>query len=226
MRERNKEIVEQAKPTKKVNRMLWGLSSDAWNIILVISLALTALATYATIQLSKDKDAVVDVKVADAKQEGIKAGQAAATAQTKTQELERRTAPRRIDRPKFLSILQGEPVGTVKIIYGEEATESFELSLDLLGVLRQGGWTVADHKSIPVKELHQHCIGEMLFFARSYSQDDWLEADKLAVGRTNPVKKPPRVTILAAIMATVGGGQMQSDPSLPEGLIRLIVCPR
>jgi hypothetical protein len=211
---------------KKAKRMLWGLSSDAWNITLVISLALTALATYATIQLSKDKDAVVDVKVADAKQEGIKAGQAAATAQTKTQELEQRTAPRRIDRPKFLSILQGEPVGTVEIIYGEEATESFELSLDLLGALRQGGWTVAEPKSRPVKELHQHCIGQMLFFAQSYSMDDWAEANNLAVGRTNPVKKPPRVTILAAIMATIGGGQAQSDPSLAEGVIRIVICPR
>ena len=242
MSERTKEAVGQVKdlsrqPRKKVKRMFWGLSSDAWNNVLIAAGFLTALgaipaavAIYATVQLSKDKDAAVDAKVADAKQEGIKAGRAAAGAQTKTQELEQRTTPRRINREKFLNILKGEPVGSVEIIYGEEAAESYALSLDLFGVLKQGGWKVSSPTPIPTKQILKLLTvvpQNMLMIVRSFSlPDDWLEANNLSLERTNPVKKPPKVTLLAAILATIGGGVAQSDPSLPEGFIRLIVCPR
>jgi hypothetical protein len=77
------------------------------------------------------------VKVADAKQEGIKAGQAAQPHKPirRNWNEERATTNR---PPKVPIHLAGELVGTVEIIYGEEATESFELSFDLLGVQARG----------------------------------------------------------------------------------------
>jgi hypothetical protein len=208
---------------KKISRMFWGFSSDAWTNIQIISGVFTVLAgitaivaTIALNQLSKQQAAAVDVKVAGE--------------EIKTQELEHKTAPRRIDRLKFLNILKGEPVGTVEIIYGEENPESYVLALDLMGALKQGGWT-SSLKAIPTKDIltnYQTIAPQnMSMFVRSFTiPDDWVDANNLSLGRKDPIERPPKVTLLAAIFATIGGGAAYSDPSLQEGSIRFVIGPR
>jgi hypothetical protein len=146
--------------SKKARRML-GLGLDSWNNILLFFLAITAVAaafvgfsTYATIQLAKQEAAdskrefeeyklTVDGKVADAKSEGIKAGEAAGNALVRAAELEKKAAelktanlaleekmqPRRLTGENSaklsaaLSKMQPLPIGIVSRIFDPEGAD-------------------------------------------------------------------------------------------------------
>jgi cell division protein FtsB len=124
--------------SKRVRRML-GLGLDSWNNILLFFLAITAVAaafvgfsTYATIQLAKQEAAdskrefdeyklTVEGKVADAKTEGIKAGETAGNALVRAAALEKQAAELKAAnlaleariQPRRLSGEQTQKMGTI-----------------------------------------------------------------------------------------------------------------
>jgi hypothetical protein len=229
-------------------RMVLGLGLDSWNNLIVglaalagLFAVLAAIATYIAFQLQKAEAVAakrefeqykltVEGRVADAKQEGIKAGQTATDAQTKTKDLDQRTLARwrQFDRGKFLSVLGDGPHGVVEIIYGEEDEESFALSLSLRAAIESAGWTVSGVTPIPTKELLKHLTvipENILIVARSNIANDTNSVMELAMGRTVPVRTP-YITMSAAILATLGGGVGGSDPLLSEGFLRLVIFPR
>src|ERR1700747_704829 len=108
--------------SKRVRRML-GLGLDSWNNVLLFFLAITAVAasfvgfsTYATIKLAKQEAAdskrefdeyklTVEGKVAEAKSEGIKAGETASNALLRAAELEKEAANARLETERLKQVV-------------------------------------------------------------------------------------------------------------------------
>ncbi len=156
---------------------MWGMSLDEWNNLLLAFLAVAAIAaaavgisTYATIRLAKEEaeaakaelDAyklTVDAKVADAKREGIKAGETAANAQLRAAELEKEAANAKLQTEKIKQVvawrmlsvedadnlsrtLKSSP-GKVNLRYTDGDPESLFFAIQLSKVLTDSNWEVA-----------------------------------------------------------------------------------
>ena len=162
---------------KKGQGHMWGMSLDEWNNLLLAFLAVAAIAavavgisTYATIRLAKEEaeaakaelDAyklTVDAKVADAKREGIKAGETAANAQLRAAELEKEAANAKLQTEKIKQVvawrmlsvedadnlsrtLKSSP-GKVNLRYTDGDPESLFFAIQLSKVLTDSNWEVA-----------------------------------------------------------------------------------
>jgi hypothetical protein len=169
-------MIENANFSKKVRRML-GFDLDSWNNILLLFLSITAvaaafvgLATYATIQLAKQEAAdskrdfeayklTVEGQVADAKKEGIRAGETAGNALVRAAQLEREAANARLETEKLKAvvawrtisasenaaierILSAKP-GSVNLRWTDGDPEALFFAIQISQVLQRAHWSVA-----------------------------------------------------------------------------------
>ena len=162
--------------SKRVSRM-WGMSLDTWNNVLLAFLAIAAFAaavvgfsTYATIRLAKEEAAAskaefeaykltVEGKVADAKREGIKAGETAANAQLRAAELEKETASAKLQTEQIKQVVAWRVLlvetaeelknvlkinpGRVNLRYTDGDPESLFFAIQLSKILADSNWQVA-----------------------------------------------------------------------------------
>ncbi|WFU07810.1 hypothetical protein QA646_10805 [Rhizobium sp. CB3090] len=169
-------MIKEEKFSKRLVRM-WGMSLDTWNNILLLFLAIAAVAaavvgfsTYATIRLAKEESVAAkaeldayklaaDEKVADAKREGIKAGENAANAQLKAAELEKEAAHAKLQTEQIKQVVTWRTLsrknaedlnrvlklspGRVNLRYTDGDPESLFLAIQLSKVLSDSGWQVA-----------------------------------------------------------------------------------
>ena len=178
--------------SKRVRRML-GVSLHTWENVMLLSLGAAALAavlvivsTYAVVQLQRreaadakyDLDAyklTVEGKVAEAKTEGIKAGESAGNALLRAAELEKQAQelkaanlaleakiqPRRISGEKsnemaaVLSRLPGVPIAIISRLFD---TEGKDFADDLESVFKKAKWnTFRRRKLDDVEKRRIHC---------------------------------------------------------------------
>lgn len=156
---------------------MFGFGLDSWNSILLFFLAITAVAaafvgfsTYATIQLAKQEAAdskrefdeyklTVEGKVADAKSEGIKAGETAGNALVRAAELEREAASARLETEKLKAVVAWRTIsaaqnadmerilstkpGSVNLRWMDGDPEALFLAIQISQVLQRAHWNVA-----------------------------------------------------------------------------------
>lgn len=132
---------------------MFGWSLDAWNVLRVVFLVLTAIgaaggviSTIAinSIQKKNAKDAADSLAryQASAGKSIAEANARAAEAELRTQELRAKVAPRILKYAQFKQALSGQPTGRVEIIYLGHDPECMMLAQGIGQVLREIGWEV------------------------------------------------------------------------------------
>jgi hypothetical protein len=188
------------------------------------------------LQLRTDlENATVESRSSQARLEGeqqktAKAQKEAADAQLElrkyVEHIEYATNPRWrnvIGREKDITdALRGKPVSKFEILYVSEDEEAFTLASVLHGILLSAGWTASDFR--PLKE--SDALGGTLN----------IPSVPLAVrsgawwGMSINVKKASDSTLehvndsaAAALVMALGGGQIGTDPRLPDDIVRLVI---
>jgi hypothetical protein len=169
--------IENRNFSKVERRRMWGLSLDGWNNVMLACLAFVAiaavsvlLAQYVITQLAKQEAAesqaaldkyklTVEAKVAEARSEGIKAGETASNALVRAAELEKEAANARLETEKIKSVVQWRTFsasqnagmesalsakpGSINLRWMDGDPEAMFLAIQLSQILQRAHWSVA-----------------------------------------------------------------------------------
>jgi hypothetical protein len=205
-------------------RML-GLSLDIWNYVLLGSLVVGVVATYAVIRLQgleseEAKTALDEYKLAVAG-DIAEANARQAEAELALAHLQKRVAPRRILAADFLKSLEGglKPSLPIEILYSRDDADSQQLASQLYTLLSlQAKWPVDFERPLPPATI-----------------DSYLPSTLLAGGNTSGVTivenpgdqdRTPGGALKVALIKSLGSIAWARKSELPVGKVRIVIAPR
>lgn len=239
--------IENTILSRKVRRML-GLDLDAWNSLMLWSLGFAALAacavvvsTAATIKLQKLSGEQtkleferyklgVAAQVADAKREGIQAGEKAGNAMLRAAELEKEAANAQLETEKIKAVVAWRTIpstnssdlekalavkpGAVNLRYTDGDPEALFLAIQFSQILAKANWNVAPGAIKPANAI---VFGISLPDATGIDAQTLREAFSAAKVEFSPNPVPPglgfsSITIPGAPMLMIGS---RVPPQLP-----------
>lgn len=173
-------------------------------------------------------------QIATAQEAAAKANERTAKAELDLARLRSETGPRTLNRDRFLKILAQGQKGTLEVVYAAEDQESALFALSIRVLSEDGGWTVLPKKAVPGGDILGRLPGfgpNVRVEVRSLSAGDISDQSISAEGWTSATPRSLYVAMAAAIMRGMDGGPYRgvmgnSDPSLPEGMVRVTVIPR
>jgi hypothetical protein len=194
-----------------------------------------------------------ETSVADAKKEGLKAGEAAANALVRAAELEKETVslklgvatadarakeaelkllwlrkqmePRVIDGEAFVSAIKGRPKSKVELLYVREDPDSFKLAQQIFWYLANAGWDCA---------LETPILPPPAESPDQHSPLAWSvvarETGVSMVVRADADKQMQSDTAYSALWKAFEATGIETgkgeDWRMPDGVIRIVVAPR
>ena len=147
-----------------VYRRIRSMSLESWKVFFevggIVLLALTFIfgagAWLANNRLSAIQTKELDdfkLKFQEEQQKTAEAQAEAARAQLQLRQyienVEKKAGPRRLNREKFLEMLNGKPTGTAIVLYKSEDTEAFQFAGQICANLKTAGWNVVGPTVLP-----------------------------------------------------------------------------
>jgi hypothetical protein len=181
----------------------------------------------------QQKDTVSAQKLDEAKTETRAAREDAMRARALAEELQKRQAPRVIDRDAFLHALGDYPTGSVEIMYVKDDHESFRLSLEIRELLRKAKWTALEPMPIPQSDSQlpsAMSVGAqpsgITVVANIVSVEE--ASAPMFSGMQKDWVKTPYTVLSHAFIVSMGGvaGGTARDRKTPEGVLRVVVAPK
>jgi len=154
---------ETSVASRNVRRM-FGLDLDAWNVVMVSSLGMAAVAavvvvlsTAIVIRLQKQAELESAERIAQLTTQGDIARRETADAKLQLEQLKTLAGPRELDHETFVKEISGKPKAPVAIWYLPDASDSWLFALRLQVALNTAGWQV--DQAIPIPEPPKGLIG-------------------------------------------------------------------
>lgn len=201
-----------------------GLSLESWNYVMLGSLVVGVVATYAVIYLQRLENEAAKLALDEYKlsvaRDIAEANARTAEAELELANLKEKVAPRRILATNFLKSLEGEtkPSMPVEILYSRDDPDSEQLAGQLLFLLLEAKWPVEDRRPLPPAAI-----------------ESYLPATLLAGGNTsgvtiveNPGNQDRTIggSLKVALFRSLGSITWSSKPELPVGKVRIVIAPR
>jgi uncharacterized protein YdbL (DUF1318 family) len=145
----------------------------------------------------------------------------------KLEELRRLAGPRTIDRANFVKALDGKPKCHVEIWYLPDISDGFWLMNSLLAALIAAHWDVepptpmTDLKPDPSNPISRFIPPHMVAGAQPVGATVVAHAMPLP-----PEMVAPQEALMSAIASSLHGVYGSSNPSVPEGTLRIIITAK
>jgi hypothetical protein len=144
--------------------------------------------------------------------------------------LHKAVRPRMLDRKIFLEDLKGKPKAKVEILYKPGDDEAWGLALQIGWGLSGAGWEVVEPRPLTEADIPEGPMNKPTVPLTSRPSVILNPGLVLVANRIpeNPFgdegKNNPALALNLALMkAGAGGGQINLDPKLPDGLIKVII---
>jgi hypothetical protein len=207
-----------------IGQML-GLSLESWNYVLLASLVVGVIATYAVIHLQRLETEAAETALTDYKlsvaRDIAEANARTAEAELALAHLQKRVAPRRILEVDFLkSIEEGiKPSLPVEILYSRDDADSAQLASQLYTLLSlQAKWPVEYARPLPPAAIDSYSPSTLLAGGNS--------SGVTIVENPGGQDRTPGGALRVALIKSLGSITWSNKPELPEGKVRIVIAPR
>lgn len=223
---------------------IWGRPLEFWDTVTVwlmwvaaISGALAAISGLLGAIISREVTTVAQREsaghIADANALAAKSNEVAATATLKLEMLRAQVGPRQFNRAAFLGALQGEPVGTVQIVYLRNDPECLDVAQQLWRLLEDSGWHITppvpifDGRNAQPAAMNVDGQPAGLTVVASTQSQAEVDAQQLRTMR-QPWVHTPFTVLTHAIEQGIGrvATHVNGPHHPPPGTIRVVVAPR
>ncbi|HEV7486535.1 MAG TPA: hypothetical protein VGQ65_12730 [Thermoanaerobaculia bacterium] len=185
------------------------------------------------IALSEDRGrtAKLELEAATQRERAAKADERAADAESSLLFLQKRTARRSVNGQIFLAALDAKPKAEVEIMYLKDDPDSWQIAMQLGGLLHQAGWKVKFPTPLPLgegDEASTYAFGGVpdgVTVVRHWNQEEF---DKLRIGQDDePASAVALRDAISRAMEIGATATMRPGPhNPPEGTLRIVVAPK
>jgi hypothetical protein len=178
---------------------------------------------------------ISDETVASAKRASDEANQKAQEAMLELERLRKRFGPRYIDPEMFSKDIAGQPKLPVQILYLKDDPDSYSLSFQILSLLNRATWDVVVPTPIrPNPQFPSPLLPTAFSVGAKISGVtivvkviELLDGPALAeLPESGKIASSASVALGRALIRSLGGLGMGTDPTMPEGVLRVVVAPR
>ncbi len=167
---------------------------------------------------SDEKAAVAEARAAEAIQKAAEANARAVQSQLRLQMLWKEVSPRHIEFEPFKKALEGQIPAHVEILYLRDASDAFLLAFQIRALLSESGWTVEPLQPIP--EVSSDT--PLTVTVGGQPAGITVVAKSIEGGSTSPY-----AVLMHALGKGLGVGVFACPhPSVPDGMVRIVVGPR